>query len=101
MSLSAGERTEFIKILVDNVPAQTFTEVVLQQRLVADYETLRKDAPEDPAEARRVIATRVVDKYDSVGKVWQLARGLYKRSYLDDQLGPALANFMTQPTTEE
>ena len=101
MSLSAEERTKFIEILVDNVPATTFTEVVLQQHLVADFDTLRKDAPDDPTEARRLIATRVVDKYDAVNKVWQFAKGLYRRTYLDDQLAPLLASFANQPDTEE
>ena len=101
MSLSVAERSRFIEILVDNVPAATFTEVVLQQRLVADYDTLRKDAPDDPTEARRHIATLVVEKYDAVNKVWQFAKGLYRRTYLDDQLAPLLASFANQPAAEE
>ena len=101
MPLSAEERTRFIEILVDNIPATTFADVVVQQRLVKDFESVRKETSQDPTEARRDIATRVVEEYDAAGKVWQFAKGLYKRSYLDDQLGPLLAPFTVRPVSEE
>ena len=101
MALSDADRARFIEILAANVPATLFIEVVREQRLVTDFDTIRKQAPEDPAEARRFIATRVVDEYDRQGRVWQFASALFRRSYLDDQLGPLLAEFAARPPEQE
>ena len=61
MALTAAQRTDLIELLVDNMPAKTFLEIVAEQRVMADIEMLRKQAPEDPTEARRFFATRAVD----------------------------------------
>jgi hypothetical protein len=58
MALTAAQRTDLIELLVDNVPAKTFLEIVAEQRVIGDVALLRKQAPEDVTEARRFFATR-------------------------------------------
>jgi hypothetical protein len=94
MSLSAADRSRLVEILVANVPLTTFTEVVRDQRVVTNYEVLRKQAPEDPNEARRWVAQTVIDIYDAAGRLQQFAKELYRRAYLDDQLTPLLLPFV-------
>ena len=90
MALTAAQRTDLIELLVDNMPAKTFLEIVAEQRVMADIEMLRKQAPEDPTEARRFFATRAVDAYDATDRIPQLATAVYRQTYLDDQLAPKI-----------
>ena len=94
MALSAADRIKLVEVLVANVPVTTFTEVVREQHVVTNYEVLRKQAPEDPTEARRWVAESVIEIYDAAGRLEVLAKELYRRSYLDDQLAPLLLPFV-------
>ncbi|HEX6214743.1 MAG TPA: serine protease [Vicinamibacterales bacterium] len=96
MALSAQQRTEFIDLLVSNVPSNAFIEVVREQGVVADYDLLRKQAPDELTAARRFIASQVVDTYDGKNRISQLAAGLYRRVYLDDYLAPKLAAYTVE-----
>lgn len=96
MALSDEQRTAFIDLLVSNVPANAFIEVVREQGVVLDYDVLRKQAPDDPTDARRFIASRVIDTYDGRRRISQLAAGLYRRVYLDDYLAPRLAAYAVE-----
>ena len=90
MALTTAQRTDLIELLVDNMPAKTFLEIVAEQRVMAGIAMLRKQAPEDPTEARRFFATQAVDAYDKAGRIPQLATAVYRQTYLDDQLAPRI-----------
>lgn len=98
MALSAEQKTQLIDLLVANMPVATFAEIVRQQGIVADYDLLRKQAPENPTDARRFVVTRVVEAYDAAGKVRRLATSIYRRTYLDDQLAPRIYPFIALDT---
>jgi hypothetical protein len=100
MPLSPEKRTRLIEILVANVPATTFAEVVREQRVVPDFDVIRKQAPEDPTEARRFIATRVVDAYDAAGRIPHLAKAVYRRAYRDDQFAPQILPYTMRDPAE-
>lgn len=93
MPLTDEKRNEIIDLLVSNIPSSAFIEVVREQGIVANYDVLRKQAPDDLTEARQFIATSVIATYEAANKVAQLASALYRRVYLDDYLAPKLAAF--------
>jgi hypothetical protein len=93
MPLTQEKRDEIIDLLVSNIPASAFMEVVREQGIVTNYDVLRKQAPDDLTEARQFIANSVITTYEAANKVAELASALYRRVYLDDYLAPRLAAF--------
>lgn len=100
MPITATDRAGLIELLAANMPATTLIEVVREQQVMQDFDIVRKQAPDDPTEARRYIAGRVVTAYESKGMLTQLARALYRRTYLDDVVAPLLKGLISLEAAE-
>lgn len=96
MALTPEERSKLIDIII-RVPASFLLDVVDQQDVIEDFETLRKQITEEvPAEARRAIIGAVVDRYDKDGSIPLLCGALASR-VKDPQLREDLEDHAYDP----
>jgi hypothetical protein len=94
--MTDAERAEIVDI-VALVPAFTLLDVVRENRVIADFEDLRKRTTSDePDQARLQVIGAVVDRYAAMGKTELLLHSLYERSYRDRDLTQRLLPHLEQ-----
>ena len=95
MAMTDAERTEIVDI-VALVPAFTLLDVVRENRVIRDFEDLRKRTGDDPEKARLQVIGAVVDRYAAVNEVELLLHSIYERSYRDKDLTQRLLPHLEQ-----
>src|SRR4030095_12553041 len=94
--MTQKEHAELVDI-VALVPALTLLDVVRENRVVADFEDLRKRTTTDePGESRRPGISAVVDRYAAMGQIELLLLSIYERSYRDKDLTQRLLPHLEQ-----
>jgi len=95
VAITDAERAEIVDI-VALVPAFTLLDVVRENRVIRDFEDLRKRTGDDPEKARLQVIGAVVDRYAAVNEVELLLHSIYERSYRDKDLTQRLLPHLEQ-----
>jgi hypothetical protein len=86
MALTAEERTRSIEVIA-RVPPSMVLGVVMQQRVITEFEVLRKRfTSEAPEKVRLETAAMVVEEYEKSGRLPALCAALANRVYMDEPL---------------
>ena len=94
MPLPDDKAAEFAKAIADTVPLFLLAEVVDEQGIVADFDSLRKGGSETPDKDNQRSRKKIVDAYNARGLTHQLANSLYHRGRRDDALAKAISPFV-------
>ncbi len=94
MPLPDDKAAAFAEAIADTVPLFLLAEVVDEQGIVADFDSLRKGGSETPDKDYQTLARTIVDAYNARDLTHQLANSLYHRGRRDDALAKAISPFV-------